>query len=319
MKKWEYRKGLHDLGNGIYAYLQPDGSWGWSNAGLIADGEESILIDTLTDLLLTGEMLGAMAMATKSASVIDKLIITHANPDHFNGNKLVGGAEIIASKACAEEMIEMPSKSIGELAKNSPGKEELKAFIDRCFGAFHLEEITIVPPTRTFEKHLEIMAGNKEVHLIEVGPSHTKGDIIVHVPEDEVVFAGDLLFIGGTPIMWVGPVANWLRACDMMLDMDAEIFVPGHGPITDKEGVKAVRGYLEYVHEETRKRYDAGMTADEAVSDITLGKYSSLNDSERIVVNVHILYKEFSRDDSPTSVLDLFGKMAKFELKEKSS
>jgi glyoxylase-like metal-dependent hydrolase (beta-lactamase superfamily II) len=89
MSEWDYRKGLHNLGNGIYAYLQPDGSWGLSNAGLIVDGEESILIDTLFDLPLTREMLNAMAAATKAARVINKLVITHANPDHYNGNQLV--------------------------------------------------------------------------------------------------------------------------------------------------------------------------------------------------------------------------------------
>ena len=111
MKKWEYRKGLHDLGNGIYAYLQPDGSWGWSNAGLIADGEESILIDTLTDLLLTGEMLAAMDMATKSASVIDKLIITHANPDQF---KCGGKLRIVHGQLPQGQAMDFPDSAVAD-------------------------------------------------------------------------------------------------------------------------------------------------------------------------------------------------------------
>ena len=53
MAKWQYTKGLHDLGNGCFAYLQPDGSWGWSNAGLIADRDQTLLVDTLFDLKLT--------------------------------------------------------------------------------------------------------------------------------------------------------------------------------------------------------------------------------------------------------------------------
>jgi glyoxylase-like metal-dependent hydrolase (beta-lactamase superfamily II) len=316
MTEWDYRKGLHDIGKGIYAYLQPDGSWGLSNAGLIVDGGESILIDTLFDLLLTGAMLKTMAATTKAARVIDKLVITHANPDHYNGNQLVEGAEIIASKACAEEMDEMPPQSISGSIKSIPGKEELKTYMERCFGQFHFDNITLVPPTRTFEQHLDIKAGNKEIHLIEVGRAHTRGDIIVHVPEDQVVFAGDLLFVGGTPIFWVGPVDNWLSACDLMLEMDAKVFVPGHGPITDKEGVIAIKGYLEYISEEAKKRYDAGFDPDEAVADISLGKYRSWADSERIVVNVHTLYKQFSGDNSSTSVLDLFEKMAQFVRRE---
>ena len=67
MSKWQYTKGLHDLGTGCFAYLQPDGSWGWSNAGLIVDGDQTLLVDTLFDLALTGEMLGQMRAAVPAA------------------------------------------------------------------------------------------------------------------------------------------------------------------------------------------------------------------------------------------------------------
>src|SRR6266478_8780458 len=104
--KWNYTKGLHDLGNGCYAYLQPNGGWGWSNAGLLADSGESLLVDTLFDLKLTREMLDAMRRAEARATArIGTLVNTHSNGDHTFGNQLVAGAEIVASKACAEEMI----------------------------------------------------------------------------------------------------------------------------------------------------------------------------------------------------------------------
>src|SRR6266481_6117883 len=102
--KWAYRKGLQDIGNGCYAYLQPDGSWGWSNAGLIVDSGQSMLVDTLFDLPLTREMLDAMRRAEpKAATRIGTLVNTHSNGDHCFGNELVAGAEIIASKACDDE------------------------------------------------------------------------------------------------------------------------------------------------------------------------------------------------------------------------
>ena len=102
MSKWQYTKGLHDLGTGCFAYLQPDGSWGFSNAGLIVDGDQTLLVDTLFDLKLTGEMLAAMRSAVPAARSIGRLVNTHANGDHTFGNQLVTGAEIIASRACAE-------------------------------------------------------------------------------------------------------------------------------------------------------------------------------------------------------------------------
>jgi cyclase len=84
--------------------LQPDGSWGWSNAGLITDGEASLLIGTLFDLQLTQEMLDTMHRSVHAASHIDMVVNTHANGDHCYGNQLVADAQIIASQKTAEEM-----------------------------------------------------------------------------------------------------------------------------------------------------------------------------------------------------------------------
>ena len=106
MRTWHYTKGLHDLGNSVYAYLQPDGSWGWSNAGLITDGEASLLIDTLFDVKLTQEMLDTMRRSVSAASHIDMVVNTHANGDHCYGNQLVSDAQIIASKKTANEIVE---------------------------------------------------------------------------------------------------------------------------------------------------------------------------------------------------------------------
>ena len=108
-ERFRYEKGLHALGDGLYAWLAPDGSWGWSNAGLVVDGEASLLVDTLFDLPLTREMLAAMRSAEpRAAASIDVLVNTHANGDHCYGNELVAGAEIVASRATAAEMSETP-------------------------------------------------------------------------------------------------------------------------------------------------------------------------------------------------------------------
>jgi glyoxylase-like metal-dependent hydrolase (beta-lactamase superfamily II) len=152
--------------------------------------------------------------------------------------------------------------------------------------------------------------GGKAVELIEVGPAHTGGDVLVHVPADRIVFTGDILFIEGTPIMWAGPIGNWIAACDRILDLDCETIVPGHGPVTDKRGVEAVRAYLSYIRDETRKRYDAGMSARDAAHDVALGDYDSWGDAERIAVNVATLYREFSGDTTPPNPAELFALMS---------
>jgi glyoxylase-like metal-dependent hydrolase (beta-lactamase superfamily II) len=304
------RPGLHPLARGAYAWLAPHGSWGWSNAGLIADGDQSLLIDTLYDLDLTGEMLRKMRHAEPAAKTIDTLINTHANGDHCHGNELVAGAEIIASAASALEMNELTPEAMAAIMASSAELGPLGEYFRHCFGQFRFDGIRFTPPTRTFEGTLDLTVGDKQVHLIEVGPAHTRGDVLVHCPADRVVFTGDILFINSTPVMWQGPVANWINACLLIEDMAADLIVPGHGPITDKHGVVQVRHYLQFVRDQARARYDAGMDAFEAAKDIELSEYSSWSDPERIAVNVDSLYREFSGEQTRTDVFELMRRMA---------
>lgn len=165
-------------------------------------------------------------------------------------------------------------------------------------------------PTTTFDTELTRKVGDKTVKIMHVGPAHTPGDTLVYVPEDKIVFTGDILFIEGHPIMWEGPVSNWIDACNRIIAMDVETVVPGHGPITDKKGVAAVRDYLLYTEKEARKRYDAGLSAFDAACDIAMTDYDSWGDGERIVINVATLYKEFAGDKTPNEAAALFGQMA---------
>ncbi|PRQ02989.1 Hydroxyacylglutathione hydrolase [Enhygromyxa salina] len=339
-----YEKGLSELGDGCYAYLQPDGSWGWNNAGLICDGEASLLVDTLFDTRLTAQMLATMRDAAPAAKSIDTVVNTHANGDHCWGNQLVREAEIIASRRGAAEMSEIPPTLMAKLDKvarltmrmGALGKGlgwvagklgvellasivEAAPFVIEVFGDFHFEGIELVLPTRTFDDALSLKVGDKRVELIEVGPAHTKGDVIVHVPDDRVVYCGDILFIGGHPIVWEGPVSNWIAACERIEAMDVDAIVPGHGPLTDKAGVRRVREYLSYVHDQARQRYDAGMGVFEAAKDIELTDYAAWGESERIVVNVDTLYREFSGAGPRKSAVPCFAAMARFAGKSRSA
>jgi cyclase len=305
---------VHDAGDGCWAYVQRDGSWGWSNAGLIVGDGTSLLVDTLFDLQLTKEMLDAFAVRT-SAAPIDTVVNTHANGDHCYGNELVAGAEIIASTACAEEMGEVAPAMLAGL-NSAPG--DVGELFRSFFGDFTFDGITLTPPTRTFDGRLTVDVGGREVELIEVGPAHTKGDAIVHVPDAKVVFTGDILFIGGTPIVWAGPLSNWVAACDLMLGMDVDVVVPGHGPLTDKVGVAAVRDYLAFVDTEATARHDAGIDAWEAAKDIAAlvgagEDFGSWGEAGRIAVNVETVYRTLDPNHRSPDVVEQFRRMAALE------
>lgn len=309
--RWEYTRGLKDIGNGLYAWLQPDGGWGWSNAGLIRDGEASLLVDTLFDMALTREMLDAMADATGiGAEKIGTIVNTHANGDHCHGNGCCPQAEIIASEASAREMAEVPPGMLAQFKKMGAQLGLAGAYFADIFAPFDFENVDERGPTQTFSGAMELKVGDKAVRLIEVGPAHTGGDVLVHVPGDRAVFTGDILFINGTPLMWAGPVANWIRACDEIIAMDVDVIVPGHGPVTDKAGVRRVAEYLAYVDREARARFGAGLSVREAALDIALGDYTSWGDAERIAVNVDSLYREYRGDGKVTPVMELFALMA---------
>ena len=306
-----FNKGLSDLGNNIYCYLQPDGGWGWSNAGLIADGDESLIVDTLFDEDLTLEMLDSMKSAEpKGMKNIRALINSHSNGDHCNGNNCVDTDEVISSEATLKEMSHESPEMMAALLKQAPEMGTLGKYFLECFGSFNFEGVTKRLPNTTFTGETQRQVGDKIVELIEVGPAHTNGDILVHVPSDKVVFTGDILFIEGHPILWAGPVKNWINACDRIISMEVDFVVPGHGPVTDNRGVKAVRDYLAYIDTESRERFESGMSALEAAKEIDLDLFSTWGDGERIAVNVNSLYREYKGEEKREEITLLFQQMA---------
>ena len=305
----EFEHGLAEIGDGLWAYLQPDGSWGWSNAGLVAGEGRSLLVDTLFDLPLTRAMLDSMDSITTTRP-IQTLVNTHANGDHCYGNQLVPDAEIVATEGCLEEFSEVPAGALTAMVAADFGDPVVNDYIRAAFGPFDFGGIVATPPTRVFADRLDLTVGGRAIELIDVGPAHTLGDLVVHVPDARTVFTGDILFVYGTPIVWAGPVDNWVRACDLILELGAEVIVPGHGPVTDERGPAMVRDYLTFVQQEATERRNAGMTAAEAARDIDLGEFGEWTDSERLAVNVHAVYADLDPAYVPPDLMQLVREMA---------
>src|SRR6476620_9877329 len=278
----EYSKGLHEVGDGLYAYLQPDGGWGWSNAGLVVDGDATLLIDTLFDLSLTEQMLAEMRRAVAAAERIDTVVNTHANGDHCYGNQLVRDARIVASERAAEEMRELPAVAMASLVAQAPQMGQLGEFFLRCFGAFEFDGIEAVRPGETFSGELELHVGTRTVRLIEAGPAHTRGDTLALLPQERVLFAWDIRFNGGHPIAWAGPVSNWIAACERILDMDVDVIVRGHGPVTDKSSVRELKAYFEYLYEQARTLHGEGRSPLDAARALSLDRWAQWGERERL-------------------------------------
>ncbi len=290
--------GVRSFGNGCHCYLQDcnQGSgWGWSNSGLICDSGEAVLIDTLRDERLTHTMLQEYQHATGLAvKDIGTLVNTHGDGDHTYGNRLMEHARILSTPECKTKMQNRPPSVFQSILENRPTGAVGDFIFDLYGPPFDFIGVKPALPTELVEKSRSIMVGTKVVELLKVGPAHTEGDMIAVVPSERTVFTGDIVFYTNTPVLWTGPASNWIAALDHILSLDVETVVPGHGPVTDKAGVRKTKEYLVYIQDAARNRYEAGMSVQEAVQDIALGEFEDWGGSERIVLNLNRLYAEFS-------------------------
>jgi cyclase len=186
-------------------------------------------------------------------------------------------------------------------------------FARHILAPFDFTGITPTPATRTFERRLTLDIGGTPVEVYNLGPAHTGGDSVVWVPTERTLYAGDLLFIGGTPISWAGPISNWIRACAFMLDLPAEFVVPGHGPVTDASGILAVRDYLQFVRDQAAERHARGMSPEEAMRDIALGRFAELDACGRLAQNVLAVYYELDPGLERVNTVEVFRHIADLE------
>lgn len=308
-----YTRGLHEVGKDVWAWLLPDGGYGWSNAGLIGGAGSSLLVDTLWDLSLTQEMLTAMEPVTGTRP-ISHAVLTHSNGDHTYGNQLLDpSVRIIAAEGTAEEMSHERPPYMTTMVQLGDLGSVVTRFVRQRFGHFDFGHIRLRTPDQTYDGELTLDIGGREVRVLNLGPAHTGADSVVHIPDTGVIFAGDLLFVGCTPIVWAGPIANWIKACDTMIALDAPTIVPGHGPVTDPDGIRAMRGYLTHVVEQADAAHARGLTHQEAAAGIDLAEYATWLDAERVVVNVYQRYRELDPELPRLSQMELLTLMAEWD------
>ncbi len=309
MSQVPFTKGLHRLSDRVYAYIQPDGSWGLNNAGLIVGDDCAVVVDTLYDDAHTREMMRQIETVLPPKLAVGYVVNTHGNGDHWYGNSLFKDARIIASESCGREMRQLPPRKMNLLLTlhfllGKGGKYAKRAFRD-----FSYSRITPRYPDQTFKDSLDLDPGGVGVQIIDMGACHSSSDTIVFLEEERILFASDLLFVDGTPIAWTGPVKRMIAALEKLMAMDAETYVPGHGPVTDKNGVRKVKEYFEFIYEQGAPRLKQTMSLLHAAMDIDLGQYNAWIDRERLIINLHCIQQELFPEKKPLSPIKLFGLM----------
>jgi glyoxylase-like metal-dependent hydrolase (beta-lactamase superfamily II) len=305
----------------MFAYLTPDGGWSLSNAGIVyADGEAAV-IDTLTDRRLTREMLDQFKAVAPAGTRIKHVVNTHAHPDHSWGNGLFVGQDIVCSRSTLEEFDRAdPIRHRRRLDEALAAGHEGALFYANYMRAGNVDRSdgTTVKPTRSFSGSIELSIGARSVQLIEVGPAHTPGDVIAYVPDARVLMTGDILFSSSHPLLGAGASADgWIAACDRIMAMDVEVIIPGHGPIATKDNVRATKDYFIYVREQARRRYDAGLGAEDAAAEIALDAFAGWGEPERVAANVAHLYEEFGANHRAIDPLETFAMMYRYQQRQR--
>jgi glyoxylase-like metal-dependent hydrolase (beta-lactamase superfamily II) len=241
---------------------------------------------------------------------IRRVVNTHYNGDHCWGNQLVRDAEIIAHRSVPADMAKLPPEALQRLKEapdSVPAARALRAGLER----FDFRGIELTPPTTLLDDELELEVDDLRVRLIHVGPAHTTGDVIVHLPDEGVVFSGDVVFRLCAPIGWEGTFARWIAALERIAALEVHTIVPGHGPVCGVEGALEMRDYLVYVRAESRAHFEAGRTVEEAAARIDLGPYAGWAESERIVFQVDRAYRELRGEpfDAPVDFMRLAAAM----------
>lgn len=295
---------LRALDSDVYACLQPDRGFGWSNSGFVALGG-GLVVDTFWDLPRTRAMLDMYSGVHPAAP--RRVVNTHHNGDHCWGNQLCSGAEIIGHRRCAEAMATDIAPEVMAMLGNKDAPLPGLSRFAKALSDYDFSGITITPPTTLFDDSMTLDLDGLRVDVLYVGPAHTVGDAVVHLPERGILFGGDVLWNACTPIGWEGTYAQWYAALDRIIALQPHIVVPGHGPVTDVDGVKTLRSYFEYVEAESKHFFESGATEMEAAQRMDLGPFAKWTEPERVMFNVRRAYRECRGEpyDAPFDALEL--------------
>jgi cyclase len=277
---------VSEVAEGIFAYVQPDGSWWINNTGFIKGSDMVVSIDTCSTERRTRDYLVRVEEIT--GQVPRALVNTHHHGDHTNGNCFVPFATVIGHERCREEMLQAGI-----------------AHYDGLFEPVDWGDLTLTPPFVTFDQRLNLYVDDLKVELIHLtSAGHTTNDVVAWIPERRVLFSGDLVFNGGTPFVVMGSVAGSLEALDMIAELNPEVIVPGHGPPGGVEIIDRCGQYLRWVQQSAEKAVVAGLTPLEAARQLDLGDFADLLDAERLAGNLHRAYAE-CHGAAPGAPIDL--------------
>ena len=286
-----------ELADGVYAYTQSPGGWCVSNAGVLEGPDGLVLVDTVATIDRARAFQGAVRRLGRGEARF--VVNTHHHGDHVFGNCVFAPPATVIAHELAR----------AEIAKAGLGLQRL--WPDGGWG-----EVDLVLPGITFPDRLELDLGVRTAELLHIGPAHTTNDVVVWLPGEKVLFAGDVAMNGVTPFVLMGSVHGSLRALARLRGLGPRTVVCGHGKVSGPEVLDDNEEYLRWLLDVAREGVARGSTPLETARRTDLGRFSRLLDAERVVGNLHRAFAELTSPELPLgtelSVLDAFHEMIDF-------
>lgn len=226
---------LTKIADNVYSYVDvkngsKDNSFG-ANAGIIVGKDGIVVVDTLISAKEAKRFIRDIRAVSRKP--IKYVVNTHYHLDHAFGNSefVKLGAVVIAQENDKKEM----EKSAVETLKNI--KE---------YGLTRKDMAGTLPayPTLAYGDRMTIDIGGQRIELIHARHSHTGGDTLIYLRDKKILFAGDVLFTGYHPFMGEGNIDEWAKELDEINSMDVEKIIPGHGPLSGKKDIAAMKEYI---------------------------------------------------------------------------
>ncbi|WP_409250867.1 MBL fold metallo-hydrolase [Bacillus sp. SCS-153A] len=289
---------LKELAKGVYAAIAKPGGGAVGNAGFVDLGDHLLVFDSFNTQQAAEDLKAAAESLT--GKKVSWLINSHWHGDHIRGNQVFEECSIISTKITREKMAE---KHPSRMQKQKEDIEGLHTYITSLKGkneehsleqisfleqiALSLPDLKLVLPTNTFLKEFVFHGTEKTAVLMTMRRAHSVCDSLLFLPEDKVVFMGDLLFVGSHPAVFEeSDVDNWLKILEHVKTLDFTIAVPGHGTMGEKGHLQLLQNYLEDI------KKLAGETKSSIETEIPL-PYKEWASSELFRKNIDLLRKGF--------------------------
>jgi len=309
-KSQEYRHfEIVKLEEGIYTAIHKEGGHAICNAGIIDLGTETLIFDTFITPQAADELL--KAIADLDLPQIRFVVNSHHHNDHVRGNQVFDESVFILSSEKTRELMEMlepeqikeekvfaPERYEGlrlekEKIKDPEAEKEIQMWLGYYEGMIASHPILVTTlPVVTFTGEFSIRGSSKKIELMEFTGGHTASDVVMYLPEEKILFTGDLLFVDTHPYLGDGILDSWIENLEKIKEMDVEIFIPGHGPPGKASDLDELIAYIQQMKELVQKSKEEGKTIEEVLALPIPAAYKDWNISSFYALNLKILYNQ---------------------------